>query len=368
MTATANGVYPTTCWECSTCCGALATVESGRVVDYAPNPEHPYSKGAFCIKGIRGAPGITYSPSRLLYPMRRVGARGEGRWARVTWDEALTEMAEKLAQVRQKYGPESIVGATSGAFFSRSAILALALRSMGSPNWMINQDLCGGCRAVSGRTMGLNITRGEDIENARCVLIVGRNPSIADPVEWASIKAAKKRGARVIVIDPKRTPAAQIADLWLTPRIGTDAALALAMAEVLIREQLYDKGFVAQWCHGFDELAERAAEYSPDIAAAITGVSAEQIVAAARMYADGPSTFVSGHGIDAFSWGVQTFRAYHCLVARCARRAGSATTSTSCTCRRFGCRSRSSSAPSAPSAFRCGPGREDGRPRATTRP
>ena len=315
MTATADGVYPTTCWECSTCCGALATVEGGRVVDYAPNPDHPYSKGAFCIKGIRGAPGITYSPNRLLHPMRRVGARGEGRWARVTWDEALAEMADRLAQVRQKYGPEAIVGATSGAFFSRSVILALALRSMGSPNWMINQDLCGGCRAVSGRTMGLNITRGEDIENARCILIVGRNPSIADPVEWASIKAAKKRGARIIVIDPKRTPASQIADLWLAPRIGTDAPLALAMAEVLIREQLYDKAFVAQWCHGFDELAERAAQYPPEVAASITGVPVEQIVAAARMYADGPSTFVSGHGIDAFSAGVQTFRAYHCLVA-----------------------------------------------------
>ena len=99
---------------------------------------------------------------------------------------------------------------------------------------MINQDLCGGCRAVSARAMGLDITRGEDIDNTRCALIVGRNSSIADPVEWAALKAAKKRGARIIVIDPKRTPAAQIADLWLAPRVGTDAALALAMINVLI--------------------------------------------------------------------------------------------------------------------------------------
>ena len=157
--------------------------------------------------------------------MRRAGARGEGKWARVSWDEALEEMAERLAQVRQKYGPEAIVGATSGAYFSRSVILALTLRSIGSPNWMINQDLCGGCRAVSARAMGLDITRGEDIDNTRCALIVGRNPSIADPVEWAALKAAKKRGARLIVIDPKRTQAAQMADLWLAPRVGTDAAL-----------------------------------------------------------------------------------------------------------------------------------------------
>ena len=311
----ADGVYPTTCWECSTCCGALATVRDGRVVDFAPNREHPYSKGAFCIKGIRGAPGIAYGPNRLLHPMRRVGARGEGKWARVSWDEALEEMADGLTRVRQKYGPEAIVGATSGAYFSRSVILALTLRSIGSPNWMINQDLCGGCRAVSARAMGLDITRGEDIDNARCALVVGRNPSIADPVEWAALKAAKKRGGRLIVIDPKRTQVAQMADLWLSPRVGTDAALALAMVHVLIEENLYDKAFVDGWCHGFEPLAARAAQYPPAVAEELTGVPAERISAAARMFADGPSTFVSGHGIDAFSAGVQTFRAYHCLLA-----------------------------------------------------
>src|SRR5262249_54031272 len=143
-----DGTHPTTCWECSTCCGALATVRGGRLVELAPNPHHPYSKGAFCIKGIRGAPGITYAPNRLLYPMRRTGGRGEGKWGRIAWEEALAEMADRLSEVRRKYGPEAIVGATSGAYFSRSVILALMLRSIGSPNWMINQDLCGGCRAV----------------------------------------------------------------------------------------------------------------------------------------------------------------------------------------------------------------------------
>jgi thiosulfate reductase / polysulfide reductase chain A len=315
LTMAADGVYPTTCWECSTCCGALATVRGGRVVDYVPNRNHPYSKGAFCIKGMRGAPGITYGPARLLHPMRRVGARGDGRWARISWDDALEEMATQLHRVRQQHGAPAIVGATSGAYFSRSVILALTLRSIGSPNWMINQDLCGGCRAVSARSMGLPITRGEDIGAARCVLIVGRNPSMADPVEWAAIKAAKARGAGMIVIDPKRTAAAAMADLWLAPRVGTDVALALAMIHVVIAEDLYDKAFVTRWCHGFEQLAERAVRYSPVAAQEMTGVPAEQIVAAARMYGNGPSTFVSGHGIDAFSAGVQTFRAYHCLVA-----------------------------------------------------
>src|SRR5215468_5167760 len=305
---TQDGIYATTCWECSTCCGALASVRDGLVVHIAPNPDHPYSKGAFCIKGIRGAPGITYAPNRLLYPMRRTGGRGEGKWGRIAWEEALAEMADRLSEVRRKYGPEAIVGATSGAYFSRSVILALMLRSIGSPNWMINQDLCGGCRAVSARAMGLDIARGEDIARTRCALIVGRNSSMADPVEWAALKAAKKRGARLIVIDPKRTQAAQIADLWLAPRVGTDAALALALVNVMINENLYDQGFVAANCHGFSQLAERAAQFPPELAERLTGVPAGQIAAAARMYADGPSTFVSGHGIDAFS-------AYHSLVA-----------------------------------------------------
>src|SRR5262249_62189495 len=102
-------------------------------------------------------------------------------------------------------------------------IRALMLRSIGSPNWMINQDLCGGCRAVSARATGLDITRGEDIDNARSALLVGRNPTIADPVEWAALKAAKARGARLIVIDPKRTRAADMAHLCLPPRLATPA-------------------------------------------------------------------------------------------------------------------------------------------------
>jgi anaerobic selenocysteine-containing dehydrogenase len=290
-------------------------VRDGRVVEYGPNRSSPHSNGAFCIKGIRGAPGLTYNPNRLLYPQRRVGARGEGRWQRIGWDEALDEIADRLSKVRRTYGAEAIVGATSGANFSRSLITALMIRSIGSPNWMINQDLCGGCRAVSGRITGLNIQRGEDIEHTSCALIVGRNSLIADPIEWAEIKAAKKRGAKIIVIDPKRIPAADIADLWLAPRVNTDAALALAMIHVMITEDRHDKAFVRDHCQGFDELRARAAEFPCDVAERLTGVPAEHILAAARLYADGPSTFVSGHGIDASSVGVQTFRAFHALVA-----------------------------------------------------
>jgi anaerobic selenocysteine-containing dehydrogenase len=147
--------------------------------------------------------------------------------------------------------------------------------------------------------------------------MVGRNPYAADPVQWQKLKAARARGAELIVIDPSRTPAAARADLWLRPRPGTDAAIALAMMQVIIAEGLHDQEFVDRWCHGFEALAQRVSEYTPARAAELTGVPAADIESAARRYADGPSVFVSGHGIDAFSAGFQTFRAFHCLLAVC---------------------------------------------------
>lgn len=247
--------------------------------------------------------------------MRRSGARGSGQWDEISWDDALEEMADRLLAVRAEYGPEAIIGAVSSAFFSRGAMVALLMRSLGSPNWMMNQDLCGGCRALSDKVTGLGIVGGEDVENARCALIVGRNPSAADPVQWMALKQAKKNGAKFIVIDPAQTPAAKLADIWLRPKPGSDAAIALAMINVIIKENLFDSEFVKKWTHGFEDLEKRATDYSPNHAAKLSGVSANDIIEAARLYATGPSCFVSGHGIDAFSNGVQTFRAFHCLVA-----------------------------------------------------
>ena len=146
-----DGVFTTTCWECSAYCGALARVEGGRVVEFGPNALSPHSAGAFCVKGIRGAPGLTYNPNRLLYPHRRTGPRGSGTWARISWDESLDEIADRLADVRRTHGPEAIGGATSGAACSRSLVTALMLRPICSPNRMINQDLRRGCRSFAAK-------------------------------------------------------------------------------------------------------------------------------------------------------------------------------------------------------------------------
>lgn len=308
-------IVPSTCWECSTLCGSLLTVRGGTVEKVAPHPAHPGSKGAFCVKGIRGSVEWTYGEARLTHPLRRTGPRGAGGWEQVSWDEALDGVAEGLAAVRDRFGPEAICGATSGAYFSRGPVMALLMRSLGSPNYMINQDLCGGCRALSDKVTGLGIAGGEDIDRASTVLIVGRNPYAADPVQWMALKRAKARGARIVVIDPFRTPAADMADLWLRPQPNTDAAIALATIRELIINRRYDHAFVAEWCHGFEALRERVEPYTPEVASRISGVPGTDIVAAAELYAQGPSTFVSGHGIDAFSAGFQTFRAFHALVA-----------------------------------------------------
>jgi thiosulfate reductase/polysulfide reductase chain A len=307
-------IIPSTCSECAVHCGSLVHVRDGVVEAIKPNPAHPLSKGAFCIKGFKGPTGLTYAENRLLYPQRRVGERGGGEWQRISWDEALDYAADQFAAVRRQHGPPSLVAACNNANVARGIAVVLLLRSLGSPNWMINQDLCGGCRAVSSRATGLDITRGEDIEHARCALVVGRNSYEADPIEWIGLKGLKARGGQIVVIDPKRTPTVKIADLWLRPYPGTDAALALAMINVMIEDELYDRDFVENFTHGFEALRLRAREFSVARAEQLSGVPAQDILAAARIYARGPSTFVSGHGIDAFSAGVQTFRAFHCLV------------------------------------------------------
>ncbi|MEC8165211.1 MAG: molybdopterin-dependent oxidoreductase [Pseudomonadota bacterium] len=310
-----ESVHPSQCWECNTYCGSLITMRDGKLTKIGPNPDHPGSKGAFCVKGIRAVREWTDNENRLLYPMRRVGARGSGEWERITWDDALDEIADRIAAIRAEYGPMSIAGAVSGAAFSRGAVMALLMRSIGSPNWMINQDLCGGCQALSEKLTGVPMKNGEDIDNTRCAMLVGRNPYAADPTQWRALKALKKRGGRIVVIDPVKGPASDLADIWLRPRPGTDAALALSMAHLLVKWGKYDCAFVAQWCHGFDAYKERIDQFPPDVAARLTGVPAADIVAAAQFYSDGPSVFVPGHGIDAFSAGVQTFRAFDCLVA-----------------------------------------------------
>ena len=141
-----NTQIPSTCWECSTHCGSLLTIENERVVDIKPNSYHPSSRGAFCVKGIKALTEQTYHRNRLLYPLKRDGERGSGSWKRIPWTEALDIIVNQFLKIKEKYGGPALVGAVSNAHFSRGVSVALLMRAFGSPNWMMNQDLCGGCR------------------------------------------------------------------------------------------------------------------------------------------------------------------------------------------------------------------------------
>lgn len=309
-------VIPSTCKECSVRCGSLIYVEDGRVVRITGNPDHPGSRGAFCVKGMNAPIAAREHPDRPLYPQRRVGERGEGKWERISWNDAFDAIAERMGRIKAMYGAHSLAGAVSNHFVSRGVAMTQLLRSIGSPNYMINQDLCQGCRYTAAMLTGLGAQPGNELPKARCILVVGKSPSDSSVVQWMHIKEAKKAGAQLIVVDPRRTQISRMADQWLQVNPGTDAALALSMINVILSEDLQDHQFVADWCKGTERLRERAAQYPPSVAAEITGVSAETIIGAARTFAKAkPGCLILGHGIDAQANGVKTTIAFHALLA-----------------------------------------------------
>ena len=305
-----------TCKECSVRCGSIVHLQDEKVIKIEGNPDHPHSHGAFCIKGHHAPVAALAHPDRPIYPLRRTGARGEGKWERVSWSAALNDIADKIGAVKRQYGAAALAGAVSNHSSSRGVAMPLLLRSLGSPNYMINQDLCMGCRNTAAMLTGIGGQTGGELENTRCILIVGKSPSESSVVQWMHIKAAQKKGAKLIVIDPRQTQIAKAADLWLPLRPGTDAALALSMIQVIFAERLLDNDFVQQWCIGAEELRVRANNYSPETASKITGIPSETIIDAARLFAKTtPGCLVLGHGIDAQANGVYTAIAFHALLA-----------------------------------------------------
>lgn len=313
-------IIPSTCSECLVRCGSLVHVEDGNVVKITGNPAHPGSLGGFCIKGMHAPIAARTHPTRILHPQRRVGERGSRKWEQISWEQAFGEIADGIGEVKAKYGSLAIAGATPNQAQSRGIAVRQLLRSIGSPNFMINQDQCHGSRATAALLNGLGglggSEPGSELGSAKVVLVVGKSPSESSVVDWGHLKAAKSRGAQVIVVDPRQTQIARMADHWLPVKPGSDAALALAMAHVMFSEGLTDEEFVQNWCTGADELRERAMQYSPEVAAQITGVPAESIVAAARLFATvKPGCTILGHGIDAQANGVYTAMAFQSLLA-----------------------------------------------------
>jgi anaerobic selenocysteine-containing dehydrogenase len=245
--------FHTYCAMCISRCGVVATVQDGRLTKVNADPAHP--NGCICVKGT-AAPEIVYSPDRLQYPLKRTGPKDESDpgWVRISWDEAMTTIAARLAATKKKYGAESVVfgfGSPSGGGISDGARWVERLAyAFGSPNLLASLHLCNWNREWGAQyTYGVS-TPPPDYDNAKCILLWGINPYATWPAAAARINRAKARGAKLIVIDPRKSGAVEKADLWLRVRPGGDGALALSMIHVLLEEKLYDESFVRDWTNG----------------------------------------------------------------------------------------------------------------------
>ena len=248
--------------------------------------ESPVNRGKLCPKAFTSVQWL-YSPQRLKYPLKRVGEKGEGKFERITWDEALDIIAGKLTELKEKYGPESLA-ILSPARRTYSDYLYRFLMAHGSPNYG-HSGIC----AVQTEFSALAYTLGtgrlmEDYEHAKLIVIWGVNPVYAGAPRGPlkRILDAKERGAKLIVIKPEMQPDAAKADIWVPIRPGTDGALALAMLNVIINEHLYDADFVARWCYGFDKLVPHMQKYTPEWGGADNrACPPSQIREVARLYA-----------------------------------------------------------------------------------
>ncbi len=248
---------PGYCALCVSRCGSLAVIENGRFVALEPNPLHPTGK-ALCAKG-RAAPELVYHPERLLYPLRRTRPKGDPdpSWQRISWDEALDLTAANLRKIAEEYGPESVVfsvvSPSTSASDDSTVWIQRLMSAFGSPNLCNAMELCGWGRFLATQyTFGAGVpgVYMPDLENTGCILFWGYNPNLARLSHATATLEAQKRGARLIVVDPRRTGPAKKADIWLQVRPGTDAALALGITRVMIERGWYDREFIRDWTNG----------------------------------------------------------------------------------------------------------------------
>jgi anaerobic selenocysteine-containing dehydrogenase len=273
------------CSMCDLACTLEAHIEDGRLEKLRGFAEHPLTPDVFCVKPAH-AKDWYYNDDRLLYPLKREGERGAGKWIRISWDQAMDEIAHRLSEVVERHGPESFACSTSEYNTQvASGTTRRFMNLLGSPNYISGVSLCmGNTAAVASMTCGGYPF--SDYEQTRCVVYFGHNPR---PDVWAGeyqrLRAALGRGAKLIVLDPRKSHCAKMAHIHLPLRAGTDAAMSLGWLQVIIEEELYDKEFVSRWCVGFEELERRVGEYPLQRVEAITGVPASLIREAARMYA-----------------------------------------------------------------------------------
>jgi anaerobic selenocysteine-containing dehydrogenase len=273
------------CRMCHGGCGVIVYTKNGKAVKIAGDPDCPINHGTLCSKGLASAQ-LAYHPDRLTCPVRRIGPKASGRWERISWDQALDAIAERMLDYKDRFGAESIVmGYGTGR--ENEAVIYRFANMLGSPNVLTAGHFCYGPRiATSIITCGTNPI--VDYENdPKCIMVWGNNVVISNPdcYKGEPFSVALNKGAKLITIDPRLTRIAARSDVWLPLRPGTDAALALGMLHVIVNEELYDRDFVENYVYGWEPFVRRVNEYPLKRVAAITGIPEEKIRQAARLFA-----------------------------------------------------------------------------------
>jgi anaerobic selenocysteine-containing dehydrogenase len=304
--------------DCPDTCAFLYHVEDGKLVEVTGDPDHPMTRGGLCVK-LKNFAEHHYNPDRLLYPMKRTGPKGSGKFERISWDEALTTIASRWKQIIAEYGSQAIMphaylghqgtlnGLTSGdAFFNRlgSTVAEKTYCESGSSTaWIM----------TVGPTGGLDV---ESLEYSKYIIVWGMNMLNTNLHGWHFVQKAREKGAKVVVIDPVSTRTAKQADWHVRIRPGTDAALALGLMNVIIAEGLVDQDYVDRYTLGYDQLKARAAEFPPERVESITGIPAADVRRLAREYATTqPSAIRQGVAVERCPGGGDAVRAITCLPA-----------------------------------------------------
>jgi anaerobic selenocysteine-containing dehydrogenase len=306
--------------DCPDSCGWVVTVEASngdrRAIKLRGNPDHPYSKGELCPKVNRFLDRV-YHPDRILHPMARTGSKGDGAFKRVSWDEALQLVSERLHEVIDKYGGESILpwwDAGTQGLIQMSSLDRRFFARLGASR--LTGSLCGGtARTGVESTYGSGRTADPmDIRFSRFIVLWGTNTRLTNRHLWAFIEQARSQGAQVVSIDPVRTITAGSSDWFIQPLPGTDVALMLAVMNVLIAKRLVDQDYVNRFASGYAELADRVAEWPPERAAQVCGLDVDEIVRFAVAYGMiRPSFIRTLIGAEHREHGAMFYRTLSCL-------------------------------------------------------
>jgi anaerobic selenocysteine-containing dehydrogenase len=302
--SSAEQVVKSNCRGCHGGCGVLVHVRDGRIAKIEGDPHFPANNGSMCSKGL-AFKQLVYHPDRLIYPLKRAGRKGEGKWQRISWDEALDTIASIYRRVIEHYGAEAIVlGYGTGRNYEH--YLYRFANLLGTPNVLTAGHMCYGPRVATTGIICGRLPVSDFSGNPKCVMVWGSNTlwTNADEYTGENLSRVLHQGARLIVVDPRLTYLAGRADIWLQLRPGTDTALALGMASVIINEHLYDREFVEKHVYGWPEFAERVKEYPLDKVEQITWIPVDKIRQAARLYAQTKPACIQ--------WGVAIEQSINC--------------------------------------------------------